>query len=113
MRTIVTFTLGCLFAGAVLPAAAADPLGRLFLTPEARRLLDAGLLHPGYDCVLKCSHFFNVLEARGAISVTERASYIGRVRALAVKAARLALARAEAEDAGEAVAAPVAAKGGA
>jgi len=42
MRTLVTFTLGCLFAGAVLPAAAAEPLGRLFLTPEARRLLDAG-----------------------------------------------------------------------
>ncbi len=86
---------------------------------EARRLLDAGLLHPGYDCVLKCSHFFNVLEARGAISVTERASYIGRVRALAVKAARLALARAEAEaqpkEAGDGAAAddaaPAAAKG--
>jgi glycyl-tRNA synthetase alpha chain len=62
---------------------------------EARRLLDADLLHPGYDCVLKCSHFFNLLEARGAISVTERASYIARVRALAVKAAKLALARAE------------------
>jgi glycyl-tRNA synthetase alpha chain len=66
---------------------------------EAKRLLEAGLLHPGYDCVLKCSHFFNVLEARGAISVTERASYIGRVRALAVKAAKLALSRAEAEGA--------------
>ncbi len=86
---------------------------------EARRLLDAGLLHPGYDCVLKCSHFFNVLEARGAISVTERASYIGRVRALAVKAAKLALARAEAEaqpnQAGDGAAAdeaaPAAAKG--
>jgi glycyl-tRNA synthetase alpha chain len=62
---------------------------------EAKRLLDADLLHPGYDAVLKCSHFFNVLEARGAISVTERASYIGRVRALAIKAAKLALARAE------------------
>jgi glycyl-tRNA synthetase alpha chain len=63
---------------------------------EAKRLLDADLLFPGYDCVLKCSHAFNVLEARGAISVTERASYIGRVRALAVRAAKLALARAEA-----------------
>jgi glycyl-tRNA synthetase alpha chain len=85
---------------------------------EARRLLDAGLLHPGYDCVLKCSHFFNVLEARGAISVTERASYIGRVRALAVKAAKLALARAEAAEAPEGgdtaraeAAAPAGAKG--
>jgi glycyl-tRNA synthetase alpha chain len=62
---------------------------------EARRLLEAGLLYPGYDCILKCSHLFNVLDARGAISVTERASYIGRVRVLAVKAAKLALARAE------------------
>jgi len=72
---------------------------RLFedMEREAKRLLDAELLHPGYDCVLKCSHLFNVLEARGAISVTERASYIGRVRVLAVKAAKLALARAESE----------------
>ncbi len=62
---------------------------------EARRLLDANLLFPGYDAMLKCSHFFNVLDARGAISVTERATYIARVRALAVKASRLALQRAE------------------
>jgi glycyl-tRNA synthetase alpha chain len=62
---------------------------------EARRLLDAELLYPGYDCVLKCSHHFNVLDARGAISVTERASYIARVRGVAVKAARLALSRAQ------------------
>ena len=66
---------------------------------EAKRLLDAGLLYPGYDCVLKCSHHFNVLDARGAISVAERAAYIARVRSLAVKAARLALARAQAEEA--------------
>ena len=62
---------------------------------EAKRLLEAELLYPAYDCVLKCSHFFNVLDARGAISVTERASYIARVRALAVRCAKLALARAE------------------
>jgi glycyl-tRNA synthetase alpha chain len=62
---------------------------------EAKRFLDVKLLHPAYDCVLKCSHFFNVLDARGAISVTERAAYIARVRALAVRAARLALERAE------------------
>jgi glycyl-tRNA synthetase alpha chain len=68
---------------------------------EARRLLEAGLLHPGYDAVLKCSHFFNVLEARGAISVTERAQYIARVRGLAVRAAKLALARAKEEEAGK------------
>lgn len=38
---------------------------------------------PSYDCVLKCSHIFNVLDARGAISVSERTNYIGRVRNLA------------------------------
>ena len=38
---------------------------------------------PAYDYVLKCSHAFNLLDARGAISVTERASYIGRVRNVA------------------------------
>jgi glycyl-tRNA synthetase alpha chain len=76
---------------------------------EAKRLLDAGLLYPGYDCVLKCSHHFNVLDARGAISVAERAAYIARVRALAVRAARLALARAQPQEpaaAGETVPEP-------
>jgi len=62
---------------------------------EAKRLLEVGLLYPGYDAILKCSHFFNVLESRGAISVTERASYIARVRAMAIRAAKLALKRAE------------------
>jgi len=50
---------------------------------QAQRLLDAGLPLPGYEMVMKCSHTFNLLDARGAISVTERAAYIGRVRALA------------------------------
>ena len=50
---------------------------------EARRLIEAGLALPGYEMVMKCSHTFNLLDARGAISVTERAAYIGRVRALA------------------------------
>jgi glycyl-tRNA synthetase alpha chain len=62
---------------------------------QAARLLARGLLYPGYDCILKCSHFFNVLDARGAISVTERASYIAKVRTLAIRATQLALARAE------------------
>jgi glycyl-tRNA synthetase alpha chain len=44
---------------------------------------------PAYDQVLKCSHAFNLLDARGAISVTERASYIGRVRNLARTVAEL------------------------
>jgi glycyl-tRNA synthetase alpha chain len=50
---------------------------------EARRLIEAGLPLPGYEMVMKCSHTFNLLDARGAISTTERAAYIGRVRALA------------------------------
>jgi len=55
---------------------------------EARALLEAGLVYPGYDAVIKCSHVFNVLEARGAISVTERTGFIARVRNLARAAAR-------------------------
>jgi len=50
---------------------------------ESQRLMEAGLPLPAYDQVLKASHTFNLLDARGAISVTERARYIGRVRALA------------------------------
>jgi glycyl-tRNA synthetase alpha chain len=50
---------------------------------EAKRLIEAGVPLPGYEMVLKCSHTFNLLDARGAISVTERAAYIARVRALA------------------------------
>lgn len=55
---------------------------------EALRLLDAGLIYPAYDYVLKCSHIFNVLDARGAISVSERVSYIARVRNLARRVAQ-------------------------
>jgi glycyl-tRNA synthetase alpha chain len=50
---------------------------------EARRLLGEQLVLPAFDCCLKCSHAFNVLDARGGISVTERTSYLGRIRALA------------------------------
>jgi glycyl-tRNA synthetase alpha chain len=50
---------------------------------EAKRIIEKELVLPAYDFVLKCSHTFNVLDARGAISVNERASYIGRVRNLA------------------------------
>ncbi|HSD61968.1 MAG TPA: glycine--tRNA ligase subunit alpha [Burkholderiales bacterium] len=50
---------------------------------EAKRLLELGLPLPGYEQVMRCSHTFNLLDARGAISVTERAAYIARVRALA------------------------------
>jgi glycyl-tRNA synthetase alpha chain len=50
---------------------------------EAKRLLSVPLALPAYEMVMKCSHTFNLLDARGAISVTERAAYIGRVRNLA------------------------------
>ncbi len=50
---------------------------------EARRLMEAQCTLPAYEMVLRCSHAFNLLDARGAISVTERAAYIGRVRNLA------------------------------
>ncbi|GAV25494.1 glycine--tRNA ligase subunit alpha [Carboxydothermus islandicus] len=50
---------------------------------EAKRLIEAGVVLPAYDFVLKCSHTFNLLDARGAISVTERTAYIGRIRNLA------------------------------
>lgn len=53
---------------------------------EAQRLFSLGLALPGYDFVLKCSHTFNLLDARGALSPIERANYIARVRALAKKA---------------------------
>jgi glycyl-tRNA synthetase alpha chain len=70
---------------------------------ECRRLLDAYRewkepaarsrfpLLPAYDLVLKCSHLFNMLDARGALSVTERAAVIGRVRTLACGAAAVYL----------------------
>jgi glycyl-tRNA synthetase alpha chain len=58
---------------------------------ECRLLLERGLPIPAYDMVLKCSHAFNLLDARGAISVTERAAYIGRVRNLARQVAQLYL----------------------
>jgi glycyl-tRNA synthetase alpha chain len=50
---------------------------------EAKRLIELGLPLPSYEQVLRCSHAFNLLDARGAISVTERAAYIGRIRTLA------------------------------
>jgi glycyl-tRNA synthetase alpha chain len=50
---------------------------------ECADLLRQGLALPAYDQCIKASHRFNLLDARGAISVTERAAYIGRVRSLA------------------------------
>ena len=55
---------------------------------EAKHLMTLDLALPAYEQVMKCSHCFNLLDARGAISVTERAAYIGRVRALAREVAQ-------------------------
>ncbi len=49
---------------------------------EAKRLMEEGLVLPAYDYIMKASHAFNLLDARGAISVTERQKYIGRIRSL-------------------------------
>ncbi|HYT98242.1 MAG TPA: glycine--tRNA ligase subunit alpha [Casimicrobiaceae bacterium] len=53
-----------------------------FFESEAKRLLDAKLPLPGYEMILKAAHTFNLLDARGAISVTERQAYVGRIRDL-------------------------------
>src|SRR5690625_412534 len=50
---------------------------------EATLLIDQGLVHPGYDYVLKCSHIFNLIDARGAVSATDRPDYLRRIRAMA------------------------------
>lgn len=54
---------------------------------EAHRIVDKGLILPAYDYCLKCSHTFNLLDARKAISVAERTRYIGRIRNIARKVA--------------------------
>ena len=71
----------------------ADMLFRHFaeFEAEAQRFLDAGLPIPAYDYVLKCSHAFNMLDARGVISVTDRTAYIASVRDLAHQVAKLYL----------------------
>lgn len=56
---------------------------------ESKKLCEEGLPWPAYDYCLKCSHTFNLLDARGAISITERTGYIGRVRYLASRIAEL------------------------
>ena len=50
---------------------------------EATVCIAEGLVHPAYDYVLKCSHTFNLLDARGTVSVTERAGYLARIRKMA------------------------------
>ena len=63
---------------------------------EAVRVIGAGYVHPAHDYVLKCSHTFNLLDARGAISVSQRTAFISRVRKLARLCAEAYLAQREA-----------------
>ena len=56
---------------------------------EAKKQIVNGLVHPAYDDVLKCSHTFNLLDARGAVSVTERAGYLARIRNMAKSIAKV------------------------
>jgi glycyl-tRNA synthetase alpha chain len=63
-------------------------VGRLFslfdsYESEGRRVAQEGLVAPAYDCCLKCSHLFNLLDARGSLSVSQRVQFIERVRDLA------------------------------
>jgi glycyl-tRNA synthetase alpha chain len=76
-------------------AAPVDVLSRRFgeYEEEARRLVELDLPLPAYDQILKANHTFNLLDARGAISVTERAAYIARIRDLVRNVAQAYLAQ--------------------
>ncbi len=63
---------------------------------EAARIIKESLAIPAYEYCLKCSHTFNILDARGAISVTERTGYIARIRKIARACAKVYLGRKEA-----------------
>jgi glycyl-tRNA synthetase alpha chain len=64
---------------------------------ECRKLITKNLVYPAYDNLLHCSHTFNLLEARGVISVTERAAYISRIRTLAKEVATAYLSKYESQ----------------
>lgn len=72
-------------------ASSSELLFKLFelYQQEAEQLMERDLVLPSYDYVLKCSHAFNLLDARGVISVTERTRYIRQVRSLARRVAQL------------------------
>ena len=78
-------------------ASSSELLFKLFelYRQEAEQLMEKELVLPSYDYVLKCSHTFNLLDARGVISVTERTRYIRQVRDLARKVAQLYLEQRE------------------
>ena len=63
---------------------------------EATVLMEKGLVHPAYDYVLKCSHAFNLMDARGIISATDRAGFLGRIRKMARTIAKTFVAEREA-----------------
>ena len=73
-----------------LPPKALKRLGEAFAAHErqSKKLMEAQLALPAYEQLLKAGHTFNLLDARGAISVTERAAYIGRIRNLAKSVAQ-------------------------
>jgi glycyl-tRNA synthetase alpha chain len=75
---------------------------------EARRALEAGLVLPAYEAALACSHQFNVLDARGAVSATDRVGLIRRIRDLSCACARAYVARIEGARTPEAKAQPAA-----
>ena len=76
----------------------ADLLMQLFtdFEKEATVLMERGLVHPAYDYVLKCSHAFNLMDARGIISATDRAGFLGRIRKMARTIAKTFVAEREA-----------------
>lgn len=76
----------------------ADLLVQLFtdFEKEATVLMEKGLVHPAYDYVLKCSHAFNLMDARGIISATDRAGFLGRIRKMARTIAKTFVAEREA-----------------
>jgi glycyl-tRNA synthetase alpha chain len=65
---------------------------------EGLRLLEKGVLLPGYQYLLKCSHVFNLLDARSAISITERIQFVSRMRKMASIAARIVINREEQDE---------------
>ena len=75
----------------------AESLFKMFdlASDEANKCMEAGIVLPAYDWVLKCSHTFNLLDARGVISKDERINYINRVRTLAANVAKLYVAQRE------------------
>ena len=68
---------------------------------QSKKLLEVGLLYPAYEQLLKTSHAFNLLDARGAVSANERPSLIKGVQALAKRCAQVYLKRTEGQGAGD------------